>query len=632
MVPIRVLLLLTLVGGVGLVFSLLHSAPERCEGAPPQPQCTRGTEYCIEGGVVSKHCVPSQSVPFVCPLGNVSYTCTDPEGLTYNSDADRLRILGWRQGDVNTTVPDFGGRSVRQSSLDPCELIPAYDEVWTDGICMEDLWAYRPFIDAILTLLGGQELFRFYLLEKGGPEQNYAKVECDLRSYTNQLDQEGESPYWMDHLNMAKQGEYTQIIDVGGYYCTSGETTYRWSHPNGEASGQCQLYDGVSYTIDGHDMVSVAGRYITTSEIEPGDDASRWFKSSTMYNVAHEMVHLKQNAHWGKRLYMENGNDGECCTLIMEHITYITYHDYIRRQPDRFRNFEVAPAWSNWKISDYERDNVTSEGLMPTALFPVFPTSIPDALEPKWFTATLLQRVFRFYLAYNATDGYFRNHALASFTCEENCEQIRDHPGIYDALVDKRYNPPVDEHDVDGDQGSYQPVFDSMYALKGIATLYFIAHSKNASGLDFAGFYTYELKHSRTEFGGDLNTTSDLEMAALAGFPSRTALMESMHEWIVRKLHEGDLLSAAEEISDTLEEARRSIAKLKAIHRVEDVGQPRCPSKDLPTDIDWVDTSASIGESGRRRLQETRVDHTKAIIHEIEQRKRERRRRRRRKA
>ena len=88
-------------------------------------------------------------------------------------------------GPVNKTKVNRGVRAVRRSSLDPCELIPAIDEVWTAGICAKDAWQWRPYFDIFVTLLGLEIVTRIYVLEQGGPAANYARAICDVKSFLN---------------------------------------------------------------------------------------------------------------------------------------------------------------------------------------------------------------------------------------------------------------------------------------------------------------------------------------------------------------------------------------------------------------------------------------------------------------
>lgn len=174
-----------------------------------------------------------------------------------------------------------------------------------------------------------------------------------------------------------------------------------------------------------------------------------------------------------------------------------------------------------------------------------------------------------------------------------------------------------DEFDVGGMTGKYQTVFDVVYALKSIATLYFIAHSKQASSLGLFGFYTHELQGVRTSYR-NLGEPTELEMFALAGFADRPALLQDMHAWIVRKLHEGDTLAAAREISDTLAETRASIHQLKKANRVADTGQPRCPSKDLPVIEQWYDPETF---PEWRRLAENEIERDSEAIEDVRRRR-----------
>lgn len=57
------------------------------------------------------------------------------------------------------------------------------------------------------------------------------------------------------------------------------------------------------------------------------------------------MLHLAQNAHYGRRLYTEHGVDGECCTLWLEHISFMHYAHKIKKTPARFKNLQLTAPW-----------------------------------------------------------------------------------------------------------------------------------------------------------------------------------------------------------------------------------------------------------------------------------------------
>jgi len=149
--------------------------------APTPPTgCHRFT--CADNS--SPYCLLAEhnSASFECPTSVVN-TCdqqaTASESWPFGKDLKRI------MGDEDSTSVPYYKRAVRASSLDPTELVPAYDEVWSDGFCLHDAWQWRPFVDLFMTLMGMEFYFRLYALEMGGPTENYLKAECDMASYFN---------------------------------------------------------------------------------------------------------------------------------------------------------------------------------------------------------------------------------------------------------------------------------------------------------------------------------------------------------------------------------------------------------------------------------------------------------------
>lgn len=222
-----------------------------CDGPPSTSVCRRSA---CPGDPSSPFCLPAPHSPglaFSCPAVQLA-TCDAAfaASASWPAAADRDRIRG---SDATTSVP-YHGRAVRRSSLDPCELVAAYDEVWSDGICLHDSWSWRPFIDAFTTLMGMEFYFRLYVMELGGPEENYRRAECDAASYFNDYrTSEDNQATWLRELTRAKTGDGTQTIDMNAKFCSAADeladTQYLWAGTEQSSaeegpSGQCQAYPG----------------------------------------------------------------------------------------------------------------------------------------------------------------------------------------------------------------------------------------------------------------------------------------------------------------------------------------------------------------------------------------------------
>jgi hypothetical protein len=527
---------------------------------------------------------------FVCPAVKID-TCSgtfSPSPTSWPLVADEERIHG-TASSTSSNIP-YANRAVRRSSLDPCELVPAFDEVWSDGICLHDAWQWRPFFDVFHTLMGAEFLNRVYVLERGGPLANYKRVECDLKSFTN--DYRSDS-FWERELAAAKRGEYVQIIDNSGYFCEASDeaaaTQFRWQNTAQESadlgpSGQCQLYPGARYTINHYDdfggieapTVSSSGQYIF-SPSGPGDGA----RYSEFVHV-HELTHLAQNAARGRRLYMENGWDGECCTVWFEHVSFVTYSGYVERLPQRFPGLELVAPWNGWRI-DEQMENAGGFGegkLYPSWMKLTYPDPTgADAQEQKWSTATFVQSAYRLYTVFKDGDGNYINHLLSCFE-DTGCGKYEDPGGTFAAL-------PA-ELQVHYSADNYQIVMDFTYRLRNLATQYFVhlADQEHADGFGAFEFFTYELENHRDPFGPDLGTTSDTEMFGLAGFTSgRREFLEAFQVWMVGNLDgERSPLQVAEEITQPQADLLADIARFKERNLVvdDDGDLPRCADESLP--------------------------------------------------
>ena len=413
--------------------------------------CAR-QECTLSSGRESPFCLPggSPSADFECPA-QVLASCDADAGVgrggawgTTDAD-DRARIRGYSE---DTTFLPYARRATRRSSLDPSELVVAYDEVWTDGICAIDSWTWRPHIDIFHTLMGGHFLFRLYVLELGGPEENYARVKCDLKSWTND---DSDHSFWHGLPDHAKNGDYVQTIDNTGKLCGASDalasTQYRWSSGSaGGPSGQCQLYPGARYTTREEDMdwdvdgshTKTIGQYIFTPQYGGG---------FSEFVHCHEMLHLSQNAQRGRRLYAEHGTDGECCTVWLEHICYVTYAGYAERLPERFAGLQLYAPWNGWRV-DRDLEEGFASGLFPEWMRLNYPDAASaEAQQQKWHTATFVQSAYRAYTAVRNADGSYRNHLLMTTTCSvlpEGCEPYGDPPDfVWESLSDDnkaRYN------------------------------------------------------------------------------------------------------------------------------------------------------------------------------------------------
>jgi hypothetical protein len=544
----------------------------------------RGPQYCNGADAVFPQlCIPAPSTDFVCPAAVATCDATVHPSARWPTEEDRMFV----EGTLNTTDIPFERRAVRRSSLDPCELVPAFDEVWSDGICAQDAWQWRPIVDVVHTLLGMEHLFRMYILETGGPAVNYKRVECDLLSYTND---DSEGAYWHHMIDIAKSGGFTQIIDRTGYFCSASDdlVSTEYVHPGTDSgSGQCQIMSGARYTIRNSDMDtssdafrlwrrSIAGRYImSVSEL----NYNQPFRFSD-FNIAHEMVHLRQNAHSGRKLYMEHGEDGECCTLNFEHMAYVTYKEYTTRLPLRFEGVELSPPWNGWRI-DLEIETGFQEGWIPSWWAVPFPdVSSPQAVEQRWHVAAYVQSIYRLYTVFN-TNGTYINFALYHFTCEvdNSCGAKKDPSQLWDTM--------------NATQRAYYPFvsaigFDFTSRLKNLATTYFIhkANQHQPTGFSEYEFWTYELRNPRPQANSREDNRlrdglSEKEMFALAGYADRHVFLEDFHNWIIASLEgQRSPLDVADEITPSHATYVQNLHRLKERNKITE--GPRCADTPLP--------------------------------------------------
>ena len=191
-----------------------------------------------------------------------------------------------------------GTSGVRRSSLDPAELVPSFDEVWTEGVTENDAWSWRPMFDLFHTLMGMDFLYRAYVLEMGAPNDRYASMECDLIRWTGM----GEADSWWGHeMRRAKAGDFVQIIDNPGSFCS-------FSPPFPSMAGydmrrSCQLDASAAYSTQHSPNGADVGQYLFSIETP----AERWSE----FVHLHELLHVAQYVHMGQRLYMEHPDDGE---------------------------------------------------------------------------------------------------------------------------------------------------------------------------------------------------------------------------------------------------------------------------------------------------------------------------------
>lgn len=441
-------------------------------------------------------------------------------------------------------------------------------------------------IDIVNTLLGYEHLFRLYILETGGPEVNYKRIECDMISFTND---DSESAYWRNVIDIAKNGGYTQIIDFDGYFCSASDslvsTEYIDPGSNG-ASGRCQISSGARYTIRESDLDtstdafrwrhSVAGRYITTAD-ELGENKNFAFSD---FNIVHEMIHLRQKAHTGRKLYKQHADDGECCTLNFEHMGYVMYKEYIAKLPLRFQGIELKPPWDGWRI-DEDLEVGLQEGWVPSWWAIPFPDlQSSEAVHQRWHVAAYIQSAYRLYTATKVGSTY-KNLAFDHFDCivDDSCDTRNNPSGLWNAMNET--------------QRAYYSyiaaiVFDNTYRLKNLATTYFIhkANQHQPGGFSEYDFWTYELNNpnpqpnSREEqrLGESL---SEKEMFALAGYPDRRVFLEDFHQWIVTNLEmQRQPLDVADEIVPSHETYVNSLYRLKERNKIVD--GPVCGDVALP--------------------------------------------------
>jgi hypothetical protein len=399
-----------------------------------------------------------------------------------------------------------------------------------------------------------------------------------LISYTND---DSENAYWRREIESAKNGNYVQIIDVSGHLCSASESIKSIEYI--DARGQCQISSGARYTIrdsdlNAHPGHSVAGRYITTAD---NIGYNRGFSFSE-FNVAHEVIHLKQNAHAGRRLYMEHPADGECCTLNFEHMAYVFYKEYTKKLPNRFEGISLGAPWNGWRI-DEELQIAFKQGIAPSWWHVPFPDAMqsPEAVHQRWHIAAYIQSAYRVYTAFKNGSNY-TNIALEDFTCliNDTCEQKQDPNIAWNNLTETQralYS------------FNYGIVFDKTYRLKNLATTFFIhkANQNMPGGFGEYDFWIYELKNRRSHVWHNRDelklgySLSDKEMFALAGFKDRAEFLEVFHKWMVSNLeNKRSPLNAADEIIRSHSEYVNDLYKLKTRNRIS--GGSTCADDLLP--------------------------------------------------
>ena len=568
-----------------------------CDGPPSTSVCRRS--FC-SGDSENPFCLPSDYSPglsFECPAVHLAtcdaaFSASDSWPLT--ADLDRI------QGSTATTSVPYYERAVRRSSLDPCELVASYDEVWSDGICLHDSWSWRPFIDTFTTLMGMEFYFRLYVMELGGPEENYKRAECDAASYFNDYRTSGDNlATWYRELTRAKTAEGTQIIDMNAKFCSAAnelaDTQYLWTGTlQGSAkegpSGQCQAYPGarMSNTDAGTGGVEYSARnaamsYMFSPRKPPHQDYSNFVH-------VHEMLHTAQYAHRGRRLYSESpGQDGECCTVYFEHISYVTYMGYKKRLPERFPNLSLYPPWGGWRIDEQmERAGGFGAGqLYPLWMKLEYPdVQSEEALQQKWSTATFVQSAYRAYIAITDSNGGYRNHLMERVLCHQDgsaysCESIEEPFQVFSALSTEGKVHYTDEE--------YQIIFDITYKMRNLASQYFVfkANQYQADGFGAFEFFTYELVNPREnpdDSKGVFGTDSDAEMFGLAGFSGREAFLVDFHDWLVGCLDaEKSPLQVAEEITQDHAGLLEDIDRLKERNKIVDrEGLVMCADESMP--------------------------------------------------
>jgi hypothetical protein len=314
------------------------------------------------------------------------------------------------------------------------------------------------------------------------------------------------------------------------------------------------------------------------------------------------MLHLAQNAHYGRRLYAEHPTDGECCTLWFEHISFVAYSGYVARLPCRFNGLQLYPPWNGWRVDEKMQGGVNS-GRYPSWMGVDYPdVTSPEALEQKWSTATFVQSAYRAYTAIKEDDGTYRNHALLTTTCAPlgTCENYNDPDTVYASL-------PADDKALYAEDagGAYDIVFDVTYRLKNLQTQWFVhkANQIQRGGFGAYEFFTYELESPRQGGGQDSDGMgssfpSDVEMFALAGFAGRREFLTAFHEWMLANLEaKRTPLEVAEEITQPQDSLLDDIERLKEAHRISDPdgSLPRCADESMPI----IDFNAM--QHGRRR-------------------------------
>ena len=530
-------------------------------------------------------CEASAPLPsFACDFRKKETCDEQVNNPSYTID-DIARIQGMYSDSNSTSIP-YEKRAIRRSSLDPSEYVASFDEVWTDGLCLSHAWTWRPWIDAFYILFGMDFLFRVYVLEKGAAPEHYDRLECDLQWWTNSNE---TNIWWKNFIRDAKEGQYVQTIDNGGHFCTSSpEVVSPYRHP----LGQCQVYPNARYDTE-------------RTEMHRHSDSTQYlFTFSQSWNERvhiHEMIHTAQNAMEGQRLFIEGPDDGECCTVYMEHIGYLVYQQYVDRDPIRFVNqkHSLVAGWKGWEVTR-QIHPVIDQGHLPEEVRITFPNERTlEARKTKYHTAALFQRVLRLYHGLKTKGGDYINHAWRHILCS------RPHLPNNDNCVTEGNIPGSDVPDAIGkDEASWARVYagygdelvmDNTYCLKNIATIYFIykanEHAYRTSSTNFTtyDFYNYELQSQRQDPWGFYDPSiridpSEREMFALAGFPSRQAFLKNLHEYILHVItSKKSPVEVGSEITQPQDSILLDIQRFKTKNLITDMeGTALCNDDDMP--------------------------------------------------
>jgi len=553
----------------------LHCSPTNarftvsCPPSPP-PVCINEPEWKL--GTVPDVCTEPNPA-FQCPYNNVKDTCDLTLNINDITQQEVLRI----KGDDTSYRPM--NKKIRRSVLNSCEFIGAYDEVWADGICLSHSWKWRLWLDMFFLMLGLQFPVRVYVIPKfeTNTPDTYTRMEFDLLRWTNN---DRDDSFWKRELSRAKNGDFVQIIDNSLKFCGGSDTHVSYQLSTDAVSSSCQANPKAFYS-----QQNAPGKYNF-------DTGQYLFTVPTNYGWGevvhvHEMLHIYQNVHRGKRLYSEHVDDGECCTGPFEMLTTMAVYGYKKKYPDLVP--PIPQAWGGWKISD--------TSLLPNWMNIPFPAlDSEEAVDYKFFTAAIIQSAYRLHNAVKNSDGSFRNHALKHIECDyilEKCDShYRDPVRVYENLETQAQRDEMDRWY--GDQ-RFQYTMDNTYKLKFLATIYFIhLANKHQNGFTFADFYTYELKSPRTDTGDfgpsptmGFGSPSDIEMFSLAGFSGRREFLEHFFVWLQNHMNSNTPpLVAAEEISPSTTSINVDIERLKIMNRVTETDETvRCNDQSMPQPV-----------------------------------------------